>query len=143
MNRLPGTIFRCTLAITLLLIAGARAEGVSTPGQYCPPLKTPENILEELSITLDQVAKAQHAMQNGNNAAADVALGRAANALTLASTYGAAARTRRLIDAALTPLFVQVAQGHKVKPAAFDKVLTLLRTALNAVFEQSYSAGNP
>ena len=217
MNRLSVTIFYCTLAISLvLLIPVVQAEGISKPGHYCQPLKTNDRILENLSITLDQVAKAQHAMESETGAATDVALGRAASALTLASTHDAASRTRRLIDAALTakdsenyqqllgwfpllhtalltlpddpevrsagtelglaedilrgdskgdalkhlrtaadylgcdkidipvkqadealtPLFVQVAQGHKVKSAGFDKVLVLLRTALNAAFEQ-------
>ncbi len=225
MNRLSDTNFCYTLLFVLALLVPAtylHAEAVSKPGQYCSPLTTDSRVLEELSITLDQVARAQHAMESETGAATDVALGRAASALTLASAYNDAARTRQLINAALTakdsenyqqllgwfpllhkallslpddpevraagtqlglaedilqgdskgdalkylhtaahylgcdkldiplkqadealtPLFVQVAQGHKAKSAAFDKVLVLLRAALNAAFEQQYNAAN-
>lgn len=209
-----------TLSIALVLfIFATRVYGDSSPepGHYCTPLSVNEQILEQLTITLDQVAKAQQAIKNkGGGAATDIALGRAANALMLASTHGGAARTRRLIGAALTAkgsedyqqllgwfpllntalltlpddpevrsagtelglaedilqgdskgnalkhlhmaahylgcdeldipleqannaltsLFVKIAQGHTAKPSAFDKVLTLLRTAMNAMFER-------
>lgn len=96
MRRWLGLILSLTC-----LMASARADDASPPasGTYCPAPQILYVIVEELSVSLDQLMAAQGALRSNDAAAAELALGRAASALALASARGGGARTARLFDA--------------------------------------------
>jgi len=101
---LDGMWGRVAVTVSLVLaMSGATAGDVGTPaaGAYCPAAEILDVVVEELSVSLDQLMSAQNALASNDAVAADMALGRAASALALASARGRAARTTRLLDAVL------------------------------------------
>jgi hypothetical protein len=70
-------------------------------GSYCPDAGIARVMLEELSVTLDQVMKAGAAVATDDLRTAELALSRAGTALALSTSRGSAARTALLLDAVI------------------------------------------
>ena len=79
----------------------ATASKGAAPGQYCHETSIQAVVLEELSLSLAMVAKADKAIVDNNFSDAAVAVANATAALELASSRGSAARTTRLLDAVM------------------------------------------
>jgi hypothetical protein len=77
----------------------ASADTSFKPGSYCPDTNILLIVAEEISASLDQVTRSKAALTGNDRATAIGELNSARTTLHLATSRGAAARTRLLIDA--------------------------------------------
>ncbi|MGD2141441.1 MAG: hypothetical protein PVH25_13670 [Burkholderiales bacterium] len=101
-------------------------------GEYCPEARVKAVILEELSLSAAMAAKADKALSEDKLPDAALDLANANAALQLASSRGSAARTTKLIDAAVDS---KASENYKLMLGWFP----LLQTAIGQLPDNAYT----